>query len=185
MEAIATLSLVCNVMQVLSFTGEVFRLCRNISKDGKWFCRVLLIIPCTNGRNTGSPDPTLMSYSERFNLHLTSLSARIDELDAVQPPRSVNQQQGQDDKERLQNLASDLLRDTATLQQTIKKLSKATSKWKAFLMVIKYKVHDRSTIDALEKKIEKAHGILNTEFLGRLWYILRLSQSRHHHDAYV
>ncbi|KAI1141471.1 hypothetical protein F5Y05DRAFT_262075 [Hypoxylon sp. FL0543] len=33
-EAIATMSLVCDVMQVISFTGEVFGMCQRVGKDG-------------------------------------------------------------------------------------------------------------------------------------------------------
>lgn len=35
METIATLSLVCNVMQVISFAGEMIKICRSIYEDGQ------------------------------------------------------------------------------------------------------------------------------------------------------
>ena len=34
MEAIAALSLACNVMQLVSFSGEVVKLCRRVYEDG-------------------------------------------------------------------------------------------------------------------------------------------------------
>lgn len=42
MEAIATLSLVCNVMQAVSFTGELFLLCRRVCEDGAVLFRLSL-----------------------------------------------------------------------------------------------------------------------------------------------
>lgn len=70
MEAIATLSLVCNAVQVISFAGEVFQLCRSVYEDGtepfqrsqlSWFGLAL-----TKKSNAGSPDPGCKLNSERI-----------------------------------------------------------------------------------------------------------------------
>lgn len=123
----------------------------------------------TNESNTGGPDPGLKSHSEQFNKLLSTLTTRLDEFDAVQSPGTTNQQQEQEDKHRLQVLASDLLRDSKNLQDTAQKISNPTSRIKAWAVVFKYKFRYRRVINDLERKILKAHDILNTEFLMRIW----------------
>ncbi|KAI0440333.1 hypothetical protein F4803DRAFT_527621 [Xylaria telfairii] len=168
MEAIATLSLVCNVMQVISFTDEVFQLARSLQNDG-------------------SPNPGLVSTAESLNQLLSTLPPRLDAFDTTDTPS----RQQQNDKKRLKDLTSNLLQDTENLKVIIGKLSSTASKAKSTTSkgppnvvskgissiaskgkslsgVLKYKLHYESEITSLERNIDKSHAILNTEFLARI-----------------
>ena len=99
-EAIATLSLVCNVMQVISFTGEVFNLCRNTSKDG-------------------SPTSNLAFHTAHPSALVATLQARLGDYNNVKDESGVLERQAET---RLKNLASDLIRDTTELQKLLGKV---------------------------------------------------------------
>ncbi|OTA99272.1 hypothetical protein M426DRAFT_16567 [Hypoxylon sp. CI-4A] len=76
MEAIVTLALVCNVMQVISFTGEVFRGARSF-------------------HGGGSPDTDLVPNMKTLNELLSSMTTRLDDFDAIGLPNNTAQQQQQ------------------------------------------------------------------------------------------
>ncbi|KAI0201236.1 hypothetical protein F4808DRAFT_425785 [Astrocystis sublimbata] len=171
MEPVATLSLVCNVMQVISFTGEVFRLVRSLQDDG-------------------SPDPRLESTTNSLDQLISTLSMRLDNYNSTQLPSYMSPRQQEEDKNRLRTLTSNLLQNVGELHRIVGKLSTAASqstantagasnqiprtssgivsKRSTFLVVLKYKLHYQSKITSLERNINKAHTILNTEFLTRI-----------------
>ncbi|KAI0398991.1 hypothetical protein F4802DRAFT_82784 [Xylaria palmicola] len=149
MEAIATLSLVSNVLQVISFTGEVFRLVRSLQNDS-------------------SLDPGLVSTTESLHQLLSTLTSRLNDFDPTQSTSGTPPLQQQKDKERLKTLTDNLLQDIKKLQTIVGKLSSTASKGKVLSVVLKYKFRYHFEIKSLERNIDKAHAILNTEFLTRI-----------------
>ncbi|KAK6956923.1 hypothetical protein Daesc_002205 [Daldinia eschscholtzii] len=98
-EAIATPSLICNVMQVISFTGEVFNLCRNTSKDG-------------------SPTSNLAFNTAHLSALVATLQERLGDYNNVKDESEGLERQA---KARLKNLTSDLIKDTTELQKLLGK----------------------------------------------------------------
>lgn len=119
--------------------------------------------------NVDSLDPNLELNTKQFHDLLSSLSTRVEEFDPIQSPHSTNQQKQQEDRERLQKLASDLIQDTQKLEQVLQKAANATPKWKLPVVALKYRISHKRIVDDLEKKIQDAHRILNLEFLTRIW----------------
>ncbi|KAI0505627.1 hypothetical protein F5B22DRAFT_515889 [Xylaria bambusicola] len=172
MEALATLSLVCNVFQVISFTGEVFRLVRSLQNDG-------------------SPDPGLASSTKHLSQMVSTLTNNLHEFNAFQSPDKTPSQQ-QEAEERLKALTMMLLQDTEKLKTILKKLASTTSQGKpnapskkigniiskrlsnvfsegkTFSVLLKYKLRYESEITSLEMSIDRVQTTLNTEFLLRL-----------------
>lgn len=132
---------------------------------------ILCLLPylLTDASNIDSMDPNLEANTKHFHGLLLGLSTRVQEFDPIQAPQSPDQKRQQEDRERLRNLASNLLQDTQNLERILQKASKATAKWKLVITAIKYRVHYKRIIADLEKNIQSAHGILNTEFLTRIW----------------
>lgn len=129
----------------------------------------LPLYPLTDTGHIDSLDPNLESNTKHFHGLLLGLSTRVQEFDPIQAPQSPDQKRQQEDRERLRNLASSLLQDTHNLERILQKAAKATAKWKLVITAIKYRVHYKRIIADLEKNIQSAHGILNTEFLTRIW----------------
>ncbi|RYP77422.1 hypothetical protein DL771_001217 [Monosporascus sp. 5C6A] len=149
MEAIVTLSLVCNVMQVVTFSGDLLALCRRIFKDG-------------------TPEPGLQESTTRIHDLVSTLPTRISDFDAIRTPQNTDPQQQQQERGRLQELASELLRDTEKLQQLLHKATDTSTKRRAVGTVIKYKLRYKGQVSSLEKKIQHYHSVLNSEFLTRI-----------------
>ncbi|RYP43919.1 hypothetical protein DL768_009550 [Monosporascus sp. mg162] len=149
MEAIATLSLVCNVMQVITFSGELLALCRRTFKDG-------------------TPEPELRDSTERLHDLVLSLSTGINDFDTIRTHQKTDPLLQQQERGRLQGLASELLRDTEKLQQLLHKATDTPTKRKAVGTAIKYKLRYKGQVSSLEKKIQHYHRVLNSEFLTRI-----------------
>ncbi|RYP43589.1 hypothetical protein DL770_011584 [Monosporascus sp. CRB-9-2] len=149
MEAIATLSLVCNVMQVITFSGDLLALCRRTFKDG-------------------TPEPGLQDSTARLHDLVLSLSTGINDFDAIRTYQNTNPLLQQQETGRLQGLASELLQDTEKLQQLLHKATDTSTKRRAVGTAIKYKLRYKGEVSSLEKKIQHYHRILNSEFLTRI-----------------
>lgn len=117
----------------------------------------------------GAVDPGLEANTRRFRELLTSLSARAEDFDPVQVPQSTDKQKQQEDREKLRVLASNLLENTRRLEGILRIATNIKGKRKALVAAIKYKVHYKGAIADLEKKIQNAQKILDTEFLTRIW----------------
>ncbi|KAI1391016.1 uncharacterized protein F4822DRAFT_426869 [Hypoxylon trugodes] len=170
-------------MQVVSFTGEVFRLARSL-------------------RENGSLDPSLVSNTESLNRLLSTLNSELGSLDGIALPSDTSAEQQETDKESLKAQTRNLLQNVEKLQLIFKKSSNIVgdstasrgesnegisetnsskvltiiskgkssiiSKGKAISVILKYKFHYQSEIASLGENIDKAHAILNTGLLKRL-----------------
>ncbi|RYP22025.1 hypothetical protein DL765_001931 [Monosporascus sp. GIB2] len=149
MEAIATLSLVCNVMQVITFSGDLLGLCRRTFKDG-------------------TPEPGLQDSTARLHDLVSSLSTGISDFDTIRTCQQTDPLLQQQERGRLQELASELLRDTEKLQHLLHKATDTSTKRRAVRTAFKYRLHYKDQVSSLEKKIQHYHGLLNSEFLTRI-----------------
>ncbi|RDW63619.1 hypothetical protein BP6252_11164 [Coleophoma cylindrospora] len=154
MEAIATLSLVCNVMQVISFSGELLRLCHHAFKHG-------------------GAEPTL--DVSRFSSMLTTLQVRIDDFDvdrlATNDAAALRERFQEPEIVRLRSLASDLLRDSIELQSITQKVisSSAKGNWvQAVRTGVEHKLKYQREITTLEVRIGHLQRQLDTELLTRI-----------------
>ncbi|XXG95479.1 multidrug-resistance type transporter aminotriazole resistance [Hypoxylon texense] len=154
-EAIATLSLVCNVMQIISSAGEVIELYRRTIKDG-------------------SPEPDLASNTAHLLSIASTLEQRTNEFDPVysstdDAPRDVELER-QLARTRLKNLASDIVRDTKMLQLILSKIATTPSAGKLGRLknVATYKVRYKAQISTLQQRIRDTRDIMNSEFLSRI-----------------
>ncbi|KAI0382205.1 hypothetical protein F5Y04DRAFT_50963 [Hypomontagnella monticulosa] len=154
-EAIATLSLVCNVMQVVSFTGEVIQLYRAIPRDG-------------------CPEPSLASNLVHLSSLVTSLQGKTSEYDPVLS--NIGDELGdvkalQQARTKLSDIASTLIKDTKKLQKLLEKVAAPgdAGKLGRLATVFKYKFYYETPISSLEKRINGTRDILNSELLSRTW----------------
>ncbi|KAI0021092.1 hypothetical protein F4780DRAFT_778842 [Xylariomycetidae sp. FL0641] len=163
-EAIAILSLVCNLMQVISFSAEVIRLCRNASKDG-------------------SPDPNLSTNVAQFSALLSTLQETTSNFDPTFSSDCKSPQEQlrtQEARNRLEALASALIKDTRNLQRLQQKITTATPSRRRtrVWVVLEYKLRYRSQIASLEDRIAKTRDVLDTEFLSRICSSTQANRAR-------
>ncbi|KAI1342816.1 hypothetical protein F5Y15DRAFT_269580 [Xylariaceae sp. FL0016] len=155
-EAIATLGLVCNVMQVISFTGEVMRLYRTISKEG-------------------SPAPEIVAELQFLEQLSTSLQLDAEKYDPVQRHTSGKPDQTesfqQTAQQRLKSLAADLAKDCKALDVLLRRfaISASSAMSHQWMTAIKYRRKYKKRTEELEKRIAERQKALNTEFLNRIW----------------
>lgn len=162
MEAIATLSLVCNVFAVVDFGAKVIGVCRSLKTEP-------------------APEPHLAANAEKLAALLSDLQANVDQFSAAFPRSSslskgavatnAHQQQARD---RLKSIASDLLQDTNELHDIFAAITKNASngsKLNRLIVAFKFKFGYEARISKLDKKIEKNQAILDTEFLTSMWYV--------------
>ncbi|KAI0113135.1 hypothetical protein F4814DRAFT_420654 [Daldinia grandis] len=151
-EAIATLSLVCNMMQVISFSGEVVRLYRNIVRDH-------------------SPDLSLASNTAHLSALLETLQGRLKDYSPIYS-NTKDELEGleQRAKTRLQSLTSDLVKDTKELQKLLEEVTTTTSagKFESLKTVIKFKFRYNSRISSLERRINGTRSVMDSELLSRI-----------------
>ncbi|KAI0846193.1 hypothetical protein F5Y00DRAFT_244722 [Daldinia vernicosa] len=151
-EAIATLSLVCNMMQVISFSGEVFRLYRDTMRDH-------------------SPDSSLASNTAHLSALLETLQERLKDYYPIHSnTRDESEGLEQQAKMRLQSLTSDLVRDTKELQKLLEKVTTTASAGKlgSLRTVIKFKFRYSSQISSLERRINGTRSVMDSELLSRI-----------------
>lgn len=159
MEAIATLSLVCNVLTVVDFGAKVIEVCRKL-------------------KNNLSPESHIASDTANLTSLLSDLQANINKFDAARLVTST--QKGpvakdalqQRSRDRLESIAKVLLQDTNELQNifaTIMKKSSDGGKLKRLILAFKFKLRYEAKISALNKRIKKTQATLDTEFLTRIW----------------
>ncbi|OTA89524.1 hypothetical protein M434DRAFT_373810 [Hypoxylon sp. CO27-5] len=165
MEAIATLSLVCNVMQVISFTGEIVNLYKQI-------------------RDNGSPESDLESNTAHLSALVLTLEERTSEFDFINSnvgrDSSFAESQTQLARIRLKNLAADLVGYTKELQSMLGKVTTAgsTGRVDRLKTAFKYKFHYQEKISSLEKKIDRTRNVLNMELLSRICSSTQASHCR-------
>ncbi|OTA59630.1 hypothetical protein K449DRAFT_466671 [Hypoxylon sp. EC38] len=165
MEAIATLSLVCNVMQVISFTGEIVNLYKQI-------------------RDNGSPESDLESNTAHLSALVLTLEERTSEFDFINSnvgrDSSFAESQTQLARIRLKNLAADLVGYTKELQSILGKVTTAgsTGGVDRLKTAFKYKFHYQEKISFLEKKIDRTRNVLNVELLSRICSSTQASHCR-------
>ncbi|KAI1651102.1 uncharacterized protein F4817DRAFT_311930 [Daldinia loculata] len=151
-EAIATLSLVCNMMQVISFSGEVFRLYHNTVRDH-------------------SPDSSLASNTAHLSALLETLQERLKDYNPIYSnTRDESEGLERQAKTRLQSLTSDLIRDTKELQKLLEKVTTTASAGKlgSLRAVMKFKFRYNSQISSLERKINGTRSVMDSELLSRI-----------------
>lgn len=159
MEAIATLSLVCNVLAVVDFSAKVIEVCRKLKNDT-------------------TPEPHIASNAENLASMLSDLQANIDKFDTVRHEsptqkgpvaKDALQQQARD---RLESIAKALLQDTDELKDlfaTIMKKASGGGKLKRLIVAFKFKFQYEAKISTLDESIKKTQATLDTEFLTRIW----------------
>ncbi|KAI1416472.1 hypothetical protein F5Y13DRAFT_205350 [Hypoxylon sp. FL1857] len=154
-EAIATLSLVCNVMQVISFTGEVIGMCQRMREDG-------------------SPEPGLASNMAHLSALASTLEHNTTDFDPiaadVSDEASGADSETQQARIRLKNLASDLIRNIKQLQELLQKVAISSSDRRLgrVTLGIKYKLYYQAQISSLEKRINGTRNTLSVELLSRV-----------------
>ncbi|KAK7756498.1 hypothetical protein SLS62_001332 [Diatrype stigma] len=169
MEAIATLSLVCNVFAVVDFGAKVIGVCRSLKTEP-------------------APEPHIAANSKKLAALLSDLQANIDQFSAVFPQSSsiskgavatnAHQQQARD---RLSIIASDLLQDINELQDifaTITKKASNDSKLNRLAVAFRFKFQYEARISKLGRKLEKNQAILDTEFLANICTTTQASAAR-------
>ncbi|KAI1774954.1 hypothetical protein F4818DRAFT_417289 [Hypoxylon cercidicola] len=152
-EAIATLSLVCNVMQVVSFTSELITLYRN-AKDG-------------------SPEPNLASNTAHFSALVSELENRAREFDPIYSGNDdmrngIESSRQLAARNRLKTVGADLARDTKELQTLLQKVAVTASsgRLRRFTVAMKYKFRYQAPISSLKKRIDETRDMMNLELLN-------------------
>ncbi|KAI1331346.1 hypothetical protein F5Y16DRAFT_265632 [Xylariaceae sp. FL0255] len=150
-EAIAALSLACNIFQAVSFAGEVVGLCRNVLKDG-------------------TPEPGLAKKAVLLNTFAASLESDNTRFDNLNKNEGKHPVENQAARARLRDVSADLLRLTKELQELMDKVSSKSgpSKISRVNAVFKYKIRDHSKIKALETDIDRMKGALDSELLAQI-----------------
>ncbi|KAJ2988927.1 hypothetical protein NUW58_g3726 [Xylaria curta] len=152
-EAIATLSLVTNVFQVVSFTAQVVELCRSTLEDG-------------------SPDPSIAQKTAHLETLLKSLKDHVHRFDPVCPDddeTNAAKVDRQDARNRLRNISKDLADKIEELHSEMAKITVLqSSSWpKRLRAMAKYKFRYEPKISLLMKHIDATRGQLDSEFLSR------------------
>ncbi|RYP61146.1 hypothetical protein DL771_010220 [Monosporascus sp. 5C6A] len=168
MEAMATLSLVCNVMTVIDFSITFIDIYRRL-KSGT------------------APEPRIASDAAHLSSLVSDLRRNIDEFATVRRPSSASkaplstdahQQQARD---RLESIACDLLRDTSVVREIFAHMAqKASSGGRLGRLAVaaEFRFRHESKISALEKRIQGSRAILDTEFLSRICTTSQASAAR-------
>ncbi|CAJ2500253.1 Uu.00g031060.m01.CDS01 [Anthostomella pinea] len=161
-EAIVTLNLVCNVMQVISLTGKVIGLCRKSFKDG-------------------SLELGLALNTAYFTALLTSVQGDLCHFDPVclnTDVRPANEQDSatQHARASLRSIAADLVRDTRELQAVLQTVvvTPSSGTRRRIVIAFNYKFSYKEKISALEKNIKTAQGVMETEFLTRICHFTKV-----------
>lgn len=145
-EALATLSLVCNVMTCISFTGEVIQLYRATSKDG-------------------SPEPDLQSNTA----HLSELGSTLQAKYNSYIPQSNDASQLRA-RNRLKSLISDLIRDTEELTKLLQRTTASSGgRFGRLKISLKYKLWYGRKVESIKKRIHNSQNIMNSELLNQIW----------------
>ncbi|RYO82465.1 hypothetical protein DL766_007399 [Monosporascus sp. MC13-8B] len=168
MEAVATLSLVCNVMTVIDFSITLIDIYRKL-KSGT------------------APEPRIASDAAHLSSLILGLRRNIDEFAAVRGPSSAAQTPLSTDaqqlqaRDRLESIACGLLRDTNAVQEIFAHMTqKASSGGTLGRLVVatKFKFRYESKISTLEKRIQATQTILDTEFLTGICTTSQASAAR-------
>ncbi|KAI1777488.1 hypothetical protein F4818DRAFT_349549 [Hypoxylon cercidicola] len=154
-EVIATLSLVCNVMQVVSFAGEVLGLYQGTFRDG-------------------SPEPDLASNIAHLSSIFSTLEQRTNEFDPIYS--TTNDASGDVESERqlarirLKNLAPDFIHETKEIQALLAKVATTPSAGRPMRLwnAAKFKIRYQTQISSLEKRINGIRDVINSELLSRI-----------------
>ncbi|KAI0473750.1 hypothetical protein GGR56DRAFT_648805 [Xylariaceae sp. FL0804] len=165
-EAIATLGLVCSVMQVLDFSKEVFELLQDVARDG-------------------SPDSDLASNAAHLKALTASIQDELGRYDPVAPrvsgPKAiVEDSRRETDRIGLKNLASDLARNADRLADAVSRVTvtASSSRWERVKAVSKYKLKYQRRIASLQQSIKATQGVMDTEFLSRVCSSTQASHAR-------
>ncbi|PMD31899.1 hypothetical protein L207DRAFT_187662 [Hyaloscypha variabilis F] len=148
MEAVAALSIACNVMQVISFAHETISLCKRLHQGG------LL-------------DEDLANNAR----HLSSLSASLrDSINAARTPRPLTKEQN-----GLQAVAERCLEASTKLRLELDKFTMpgSPSGLTTLKTVLSAHFHKKS-IKALRKIMNECQCTLQSDLLFQLWYIFLL-----------
>jgi hypothetical protein len=150
MDPLTALSLACNVIQIVSFSHEIFTLANQIAKDG-------------------SPDANLAENAT----HLSELSQNLQESLQSQKAKPLTEQQ-----QRLQKVAQKCLKASKDLTEELDKITwkpgpegsnsktqrKAVSQaWKTWWR--------KSKIEKLQKEMAEIERIMQSSILADLWYV--------------
>ena len=150
MDPLTALSLACNVIQIVSFSHEIFTLANQIAKDG-------------------SPDANLAENAT----HLSELSQNLQDSLQSQKAKSLTEQQ-----QRLQKVAQKCLKASKDLTEELDKITwkpgpegsnsktqrKAVSQaWKTWWR--------KSKIEKLQKEMAEIERIMQSSILADLWYV--------------
>ncbi|KAI0603003.1 hypothetical protein F4775DRAFT_531496 [Biscogniauxia sp. FL1348] len=151
-EAIATLSLVANVIQVITFARDVVTTYYSLSENH-------------------SPEPNLASNIA----HLSALTTKLQDESSQYDPVSTSTGDEPDDSQlqarnRLKSIASDLVRDTTELRHQLQKVTTPPTSGSLHRSktALKYMFLYRKKIDTLKKKVDDTQMILNSDLLIRI-----------------
>ncbi|RYP78314.1 hypothetical protein DL769_003192 [Monosporascus sp. CRB-8-3] len=168
MEALATLSLVCNVMTIIDFSITFIDTYRRL-KSGT------------------APEPRIASDAAHLSSLISDLRRNIDEFATVRRPSSASKEPLSTDahqeqaRDRLESIARDLLGDTKAVQEIFAHMTQKASSGGTLgrlAVAAKFRFRYESRISALEKRIQGTHAILDTEFLSRICTASQASAAR-------
>lgn len=150
MEALAAFGIACNVMQVVSFSHEIFNLAQRIAQDG-------------------SPDASLADKSAQLSDLSQDLQGSL-KMQQQTKPLTENQQ-------RLQRLAKKCLNSAESLTEELDKIKWKTgpdgtnSRTQRWFLSQTWKLWWRkSKIDKLQKEMTDVEQTLQSTILADLWY---------------
>ncbi|RYO91741.1 hypothetical protein DL763_004891 [Monosporascus cannonballus] len=148
-DPISTLSLVANVMQVVTFACDFIQLCRTTFEDG-------------------TPEPGAAPDAAHFAALLSMLRDNTSNFDPILADGESSNETLQA-RNRLKSLASDLARDTKELQGVLQKVTTTSSGASRRLKaVLAYKLYRKGQIASLEQRIDGTRNVMNSEFLSRI-----------------
>lgn len=141
MEALAALSMACNVFQVVSFAGEVISVAKNI-------------------RRSGTPDPTLSSSAAQLNALSAQLETSIRNTTPVLPQTGAYAD--------LLAMARECGTASAEIQAELRSI--ATSRAGALGKMTKALIK-RGNLERLEQAMQQHRQVLESRLLADVWYV--------------
>ena len=154
MEAIAALSLACNVLQIASSAHELVSLCYRLYDNRH-------------------PDPGSNVDVNHLHQMLERLKIEMDHNGVLAHP-NLSQHPAGSAANMLQDLASDLTSEATKLRDTVAKIAPSASQslTKSVQKSVRYMFKDKKRIESLQARIERLKSTLNSELLLKIWYVL-------------
>lgn len=147
MDPLSALGIACNLMQVISFTGETIALCKTIYKRG-------------------SADPSLEGNAKTLSIFTKSLRASLESTYNQAPPSEAEQE--------LRDLASKLLDKTEELTKTLDQIGAANGQAniKKTIQAACRQLYKSGLLRRLEKEVQEYQKALESGLLLRIWFVV-------------